>query len=146
MVGPGVSWGSYSAAKKRLVYANTDGQLYTHASEAANGADFEAWRQEPILDFGNKRRRDLLEEIWFDIVGGGDFSIDAYHRGGNTAKELTGAAWEALDSVSCNDPDKAVIYLAKSNRLHQIQWGTDRMNETSSVNGITFRYSEQSEH
>jgi hypothetical protein len=146
MAGPGVTWGQYSATKKRLVYANTDGQLYTHASEAADGADFEAWRNEPILDFRNKRRKDILKEVWFDIVDGGDFSIDVFYRGGDTAKEITGAAYTLLGSISCNDPDRPFITTTKTNRLHQIRWGTDRMNEASCVNGITFRYLEGQEH
>jgi len=140
MVGSSATWSYYTAAKKRLVYANTNGHLYTHASEAADGSGFEGWRHETVLDFGNKRRKDILSEIWFDIAGGGNFSIDVYHRGGDTVQEITGAAWSLLGSISCDSPDKPFINLTKNNRLHQIRWGTDRMNESFSVNGITFRY------
>jgi hypothetical protein len=139
-------WAHYTAIRDRLVYANTDGHLYYQTSEGLDNSDLDGYRIEPIIDFGEPKRKDLLKEIWFDLAYSGDYSIDVYHRGGNTTGEVKNASWTALPSLSHNSPAKPVIYTAQSARLHQIKWGTAVRNARFEVNGITFKYEPQSEN
>ena len=139
------TWAYYMAMRDRLVYANTDGKLYYHISEALDGSDLDGYRIEPILDFGDSKRKDLLKEIWFDLGLSGNYSIDIYHRGGNTVGEVLAASWTALQSLSHNSPERPVIYPAKSARLHQIKWGTNLKDEKFEVSSITFKYEPQSD-
>jgi len=130
---------------RRLVYGGTDGQLYYQETESLNGAALDSYRIEPIMDFGNPYRKDILQEIWLDLAAGGNFSIDIYYRGGNTVEEVEGNSWTLLGSISCNHPVKPVLYTSQTNRFHQIKWGTDGTNEKYTVSKITFKYMEQSE-
>lgn len=134
------TWAYYTAERQRLVYANTDGKLYYHSSNALNATDIDGYRIEPIMDFGNKGKRDILQEIWFDLVETGSYSIDVYHRGGSTAGEVDAASWTSLGSVSLDSPDYPVVRLSENYKLHQIKWGTDLKDEKFAVNGITFKY------
>ncbi len=106
---------------------------------------FVAYRIEPVLDFGNPYRFDLLQEIWFGITDGGVFSIDVYHRSGDTLGELEADSWTQLDSLSCNNPTRPVVHVNKNARMHQIKWGTDKVSEKFQVNDITFKYEEGSD-
>ncbi|MFX0194551.1 MAG: hypothetical protein ACFFCW_00390 [Candidatus Hodarchaeota archaeon] len=126
-----------------LVYANTNGYLYYCTGEDLNGSNINGYRIEPVLDFGDRIRRDSINEIWFDIPTTGSFSIDVSYRSGDTTGELEAASWTSIGSVSCNSSDNPVLYLPNtisSARLHQIKWGTDLKDEKFIVNGITFKY------
>ena len=134
------TWSYFTSSRQRLVYANTDGYIYYHTGETLDGSALDGYRIEPIMDFGDKERRDTLQEIWFDLVESGDFSIDVYHRGGSTVGEVNAASWSQLDSVSHYAPEYPVIYCNKNDKLHQIKWGTDAASEKWCVNGIKFKY------
>jgi len=123
-----------------LVYANTDGYLYHCINEDLNGSDIDSYRIEPVMDFGDRLRWDLLSEIWFDIATVGDFSIDVSLRSGDTTGELEAASWTSAGSVSCNGIANPVLYVNQNARLHQIKWGTDKKDEKFIVNGITLKY------
>jgi len=131
------TWAYYTSNRQRLAMSNTDGKLYYRAGETDAGSALDGYRIEPVVDFGNKYRRDLLQEIWFDIAYGGNFSIDVSWRGGDTTGELVDASWTSLGSVSCNDPTvPAIRNISQSARMHQIKWGTDAASEPWRVNGI----------
>jgi hypothetical protein len=138
------TWAYYTSERNRLVYANTDGQLYYHTSEGIAGANLDGYRIEPILSFGDPKRYDKLQEVWFDIGYSGNFSIDVSWRGGNTVGEVNDASWISLGSISCNDNARPFLPVNRNQRLHQIKWGTDLKNEKFEVNGITFRYTQSS--
>jgi hypothetical protein len=107
----------------------------------------DGYRIEPVLDFGNPRRKDVFKEIWFDLAEVGDFTIDISHRSGNTSGEVVSQAWTPLGSLSCDSPDPpALRNFAKTARMHQIRWGTTSDNEKFAVNKITFKYTPGSEN
>lgn len=136
------AFAEYVSALDRLVYSNTDGKLYYHIGEGLNGSNINGYRIEPILDFGNAKREDLLQEIWFNLGRVGDYSIDIYYRSGNTVGEVTDSTWTNIGSLSHNSPSMPMIRVHDSTfaRLHQIKWGTDLKNETFQVGDISFRY------
>ena len=119
------TWSDYVGAGmgERLVYANTDGHLYYQGGDDFNGLDYDGVRVEPILDFGDSYRKDILAEIWFDSPQHGDFSIRVDHRKGNTVGELVRAGWETRGNINLNSPDRAMVKVNKTARLHQIRWG-----------------------
>ena len=130
----------YVSSSPRMAFANTDGQAYFRSTEANNEGDIDGYRIEPILDFNQPENKDLLLEIWFDIVDHGEFSIYLEHRSGDTIAECENASFTAVDSISCDDPANAVCYLSKLGRFHQIKWGTDAKDEKFGVNAIEFKY------
>ncbi len=134
------TWAYYASQRQRLVYSNTDGHLHYRASEGLNGEAIDGYRVEPIMDFGDPISKKLLSEIWFGIGYSGNFSIDVYHRAGNTVGELVLEDWDSIGSISCNSPDPPVIYTSKNNRYHQIKWGTNLADEKFEVNWIDFKY------
>ncbi len=134
-------WSDFTASNTKTMFGNTDGQVYNIAGESS----LSSYREEPILDFGNKRTFKNLLEIWFEIGETGDFSINVYHRGGNTTGELLAQSWDNLGSVSLENPYDCVVKMNKNSRLHQIKWGTDSNDEKYVVNGIVFKYTEGSE-
>jgi hypothetical protein len=142
------TWTDYigSGIGEKLVYANTDGHLYYQAEDTFNGIDFEGYRVEPILDFGDSTRKDLLEEIWFDLAIAYNFNIRVWHRVGDTVGEVREATWIELGLVSHNSPDKAVLYPAQSGKFHQTRWGTVNKKEPFRVSKITYKYAPQSTH
>lgn len=135
----GNTWSYYFSRLNSLAFGNADGHVYYVGSESTT----DAYRIEPILDFGDKGRKDLLLEIWFGLGYVGDYSIDVYHRGGDTEAEVRSASWTNIGSVSCNSPATAVIYPGLTKRLHQIKWGTDAASERFTVNFIDFVYAPQ---
>ena len=138
------AWAYYTAARERLMYANTDGKVYQHATDGLATANLDGYRIEPVLDFGDKKHKKYLQEVWFDIAYSGAFSIDVYYRGGDTLGETVVATWSTLGSLSCNSIERAVIdcpnNVDTNNRLHQIKWGTDKVDEPFQITGITFVY------
>ena len=138
------SWAYYTAERERFVYANIDGKLYTHTGENLNGSDIDGYRIEPVMDFGLPYNYKILKEIWFDIGFTGAFSIDVYHRSGDTVGEIIVASWDSIGSVSCNDNERPVLHVDKSARLHQIKWGTDLASEKFEVSLIDFKYTTDS--
>lgn len=139
---------SYAAINDQLVFANTDGEVYYLSGETDDGNDWEGYRIEPILSFGNPKRRDLLKEVWFGITEAGAYSIDIYYRQGETVAEVLNEAWVSAGSISTDDPSlpKINIHAPKMSRYYQIKWGTDLKNEKFEVNKITFRYEAGSEY
>lgn len=138
-------WAFYTSYQKYLVYANTDGKVYTHSSEKITSSTLDGYRIEPILDFGDAKRKDLLQEIWFQFGYLSSNSIHVYHRSGDTVGETQGAAWTDLGTLAMN-ADKPVVILSQTARLHQIKWGTDSNSEYFEVNKITFKFIPQSEN
>ena len=137
-------WGDFVTETPRLVLSNTDGQIYYRGGEDDAGSDFNGYRIEPILDFGSPEDKDLLLEIWFALSGGmGSYSLYVSYRGGDTVGEVVNSGWTNLTEVSADSPSNAVCRLAKTNRYHQIKWGTDAKNETFEVNAIEFKYVRQ---
>jgi len=67
-------------------------------------------------------------------------SIDFYWRGGDTVAEVEQQDWTSLGSISMNNPAKPVIYPDRTERLHQIKWGTDLKSEPFSVPELQFGY------
>ena len=135
------TWDENFEDKRRLAYGASDGKLrYSFGESMPSTDNLDGYRIEPILDFGDSTRDDLLEEIWFEMGIIGSYSIDVSHRSGNTVGELTAQGWTALDSVSCNSPSDAVVRCGKNAKLHQIKWGTNLDAEKFEVNGITFKY------
>jgi len=135
-------WGDYTHHKYRIAYANTDGHLYYSFNESdLSGSNLDGYRIEPILDFGDSQRREIIQEIWFSIGVIGSYSIDIYYRNGDTVGELIGESWTSIGSISCDSPAEPVIYPdLNAKRLHQIKWGTNLNDEKFEVNGITFKY------
>jgi len=133
-----VTYAYHTAQRGRLVYANTNGYVYDHSTEALATAALDSYRIEPILSFGDPKRHDLLSEIWFDISVSGGFSIDVSWRGGNTTGEVNDESWTSLGSISCDDNSRPFLPVNQNQRLHQIKWGTDAKDEKFEVNGITF--------
>jgi hypothetical protein len=136
-------WVDFVSSRQELAFGETDGHSYYVATEADVGSDFDGYRVEPILDFGRPNDKDMLLEIWFDIVNTGSYSLYVSYRGGNTVAEVKNSSWTELGEVSFNDPANAITRLAQVNRLHQIKYGTDGANEPFVINGIEFRYSPQ---
>jgi len=141
------TWQAYLSVNTLPVFGGTDGHFYTHTTEADKGSDINGFREEPILYFGNKRTYKDLLEIWFDVVEKGDFAIDVYHRGGNTAGEVEASAYELVGTLSMSSPPSGQykVNINKNMRMHQIKWGSDLQNEKFMVNGIVFKYTESSE-
>jgi len=141
--GASATWADYTTTGKFLMYAHTDGHAYASSSEAIAGVALEGFREEPVLYFGNRRRYDELKEIWFDVGESGDFSIDVFHRSGNTTGQLRDSGWTSIGSVSCNSANESMIYVHEDPaRLHQIKWGgTGKF----VISGITFKYTESTE-
>ncbi len=126
-----------------LSISNTDGHLYTLGTEkdsTTSGTGWNGYRVEPVINFSQNGDRDLLEEIWLESVETGDYSIDIYHRGGETVSECKNSVWTSLGSISCNDPADPYLPVKKNHRFHQIKWGTDLEDEAFVVTGIEFKY------
>ena len=134
------TWAFYVSEKPTLVYSNTNGHTYTHTSNALVTAAIDGHRIEPVMDFGNKNRRDKLLEIWLDVGFSGNFSVDISHRSGSTTGEVIAASWTSLGSISQNSIEHPVLRVDQPDKLHQIKWGTDGADEPFEVNGITFKY------
>jgi len=136
-------WVDFISSRQEVVLAETDGHTYYIATEADAGSDLDGYRVEPVLDFGRPNDKDMLLEIWFDIVNTGSYSMYVSYRGGNTLAEVKNSSWIQLGEVSFNDPANAITRLAEVNRFHQIKYGTDGANEPFVINGVEFRYSPQ---
>jgi len=136
-------WSDIVSENPYVMCANTDGYTYALQGTTDNNSNYTGERVEPILDFGRPNDKDLLLEIWFNMVDYGNFNMYCHYRGGDTVSECSNAAWEVLSEVSCNNPANAVVYLAKTNRFHQIRYGTDAENESFGVNSIEFKFEPQ---
>lgn len=140
------TWADYTHHKTRLVHGHEDGHLYYQYGETDNGSHIDGYRIEPVLDFGDSTRKDTLSEIWFSIGKAGSFSIDVYHRSGETLGELEDESWTSVGSISCNNPATPKINVNQTARLHQIKWGTDLGDEKFEVNKIVFKFIPQSNY
>ena len=97
------------------------------------------------MDFGHIFYHKTLLEIWFGIALSGSYSIDIYHRSGDTIGELIGESWTSLGSISCNNNERPVLPCGITARYHQIKWGTDLKDERFRVTDIVFKYEVQSD-
>ncbi len=134
------TWGWYVSETQSMIYANTDGYVYQHTSETLAGSALDGFIISPMLDFGNKSRRDTLEEIWVDLTETGSFSLDFYHRSGSTSGEVDKQNWTSIGSISCDDPEYPMLRYTKQDKIHQFKIQTDLGSEKFSINGVTFRY------
>lgn len=140
-------WAHYLSARERMVFSNTDGHLYYQSGESLSGAALDGYRIEPILDFGDIKRKDLLQEIWIDVGLTGSYDLDFYWRGGDTVGEVEAASWTSLGVISCNSPaTPSLRNFSKPARLHQIKWGTDAANEKFEVSKIILKFQPLSEN
>jgi hypothetical protein len=135
-----ITWADLTSMAQRLVYSNIDGHLYYHSGDDLDGGNLDGYRVEPILDFGDKYRVDLLQEIWMDFDRVGAFSVDIYHRSGDTIGEVLAQNWTSIGSISCDSPSEPKLSVDKNARLHQIKWGTELKNERFQVSRIRFHY------
>jgi hypothetical protein len=139
------SFAYYDRSYDHFMFANTDGHTYTHETDSYDGSHYTGYRVEPILDFGNPRRTDLLGEIWFDLASSANIEINLYWRGGDTVGEVVGNAWESIGTISHFAPGHPFAGVNKSARLHQVKWEVTNENERFQVNGITFKFTVGSE-
>jgi len=137
------TWAKYTTQYQRLAYANTDGRLYIQTGDDYDGSAFEGYRVEPIFDFGERLRMDRVVEVWLEVTQQVDVDVNFYWRGGATVAEVIGKAWESIGSINCNNPAAAVLYMDKTDRLHQFKWGTDGAAEGYEADGLIFKYIEQ---
>jgi len=135
----------YDKGYDHVVFSNIDGHTYLHETDTYNGSNYTGYRIEPVLDFGNSRRSDLLTEIWFDLVSSSNHIITIYWRGGNTLGEIMSSAWQSVGTISHLSPNQPFIPLSKDARLHQIKWEVVNQNERFQINGITFKFTTGSE-
>ena len=140
------TWGGYTQGLLATVFGNNNGRTYYNYGEDKAGAAWEAYRIEPALDFGDRTRKDRLLEIWFGSGETGSFNIDINWRGGDTAAEVENASWESLGSINLNNPNNPVLYVDKTERIHQIKWGTDLADEKFMVNEIQFNFIPQGKY
>jgi hypothetical protein len=130
------TWANFTSSQTRLMFGGTDG----YVKYASGESTVDAYRVEPIMNFGDRDRCDLLLEVWFSLAETGSFLIDLYHRSGDTTGELENQAWTSIGTINCDNPDYAVAYVNQNAKLHQIKWGTDAANEKFNVNEIVFKY------
>jgi len=129
---------------KKPVFGTSDGYVYQIAGDTLpSTSNLSSYRVEPILDFGDPYVMKTVTEIWFDIVAGGDYSIDVSYRVGDTTKELLGASWTALGSLSLNDPAEPYLPVSVTGRKIQFKWGTDVDSEYFSINAIHLVYDKE---
>jgi len=140
-MGPKVKWSDLTSPSTEAVMGYDDGHLYQFIGGSDPiEASHNAYRIEPIMDFGNPTKKKLLNEIWFDIGISGNFSIKVWHRFGDTVGEVEGQGWTELDTVSCNSPEvPAVRGMSPSAgaKFHQIRWGNESNGAQFEVNRIT---------
>ncbi len=138
------SWGLVTRQLPYLVFAYTNGHLYTNSGEDNDGINITAARQEPVLDFGLPNRKKRVLEVWFDFPAASSF--DDFYVAWSTGDSLANmSAVEVLKSTIDTDSSNAVIYMDKTARFHQPQWfrtGDDQF----SVNEIRIKYQVQGEY
>lgn len=140
-----IPWTYYVDSNERLMMGALNYVLYQTGDDRYNGTLW-AYRYEPIMDFGEAWKRDLLKEIWFSVSYTGAWNIAVYHRSGNTVGEVLAATWTSLGTVSCNSVYDPVAYCNKSARFHQIYYRNITDDQRVQIEKITFRYETQSEH
>ena len=98
------TWAYYLTTRQRLVYANTDGKLYYQSSENLDAADIDAYRIEPILDFGLPYNYKLLKEMYGKTLSAGEWGQtvkdvrDAWlHLGGSSENKKDPVSWTEKD-------------------------------------------------
>jgi hypothetical protein len=140
-----------TAPLTRVFFENDDGYVYAYEGNSRyfdvtgfTEFAFDMSRTEPVLDFGNPRRTDLITEIWFDIPVAVNVTITVQWRGGDTLGELSAASFATIGTISANSPSQPFISTSQSARLHQILWTASSMTDLQ-VNGITFKYQPGSE-
>jgi hypothetical protein len=146
MINAGLRWGDLFTSGNRIVFSNTDGHTYYLSGYSDNTANYDSYRTEPAINFGGNNFKSLLLEIEFALSKVGNYNIYCRYRGADSPGEIENASWELLPSVNCNSPSNAITRLAKLNKYHQIKWGTSGANENFSINGITFKYSQEGQY
>jgi hypothetical protein len=96
-----------------------NGDIYKHLGDTFDGAIYDGYRIEPIMNFGDPKRKKTLHEIWFGIADGSqgsetavtdDPGIDVYLRVGETTREVINATWRYIGSVMTAEyPGSSVV-------------------------------------
>jgi hypothetical protein len=139
------SFAYYDRSYDHFMFSNTNGNTYKHETDSYYGSNYTGYRVEPILDFGNPRRTDLLGEIWFDFASSINLLVNLYWRGGDTAGEVVASAWQSIGTISHLSPGQPFAAVNKSARLHQLKWEVTNAGERFQINGITFKFTPGSE-
>jgi len=130
----------YDSDQWKLMLGGTSQHIYEYSGTSDAVGNLDGYRIEPIMDFGNPFIKKRVKEVWFEVIAGGDYSIDLSWRGGDTVKEVTAASWSSVGNVNINSPQKPVIDIDQTHRLHQMKWGTNLDAEDYQVNKITIGY------
>lgn len=133
------NWGILTKQLPYLVFATTNGHLYTNSGEDNNGTDLTAERLEPILDFREPDIKKRILEIWFSFVGGKTASINDLKvmlKSGDAPHLLTTYLLTPTIDTSVGD---VVIYIDKTARYHQLYWYR-RGDDQFSVSEIRIKY------
>jgi len=138
-------WTYYIDERERLIIGTDNYVLYQTGDSAYNTSIF-AYRYEPIMDFGEAWKRDLLKEIWFSFTYSGNWTITVSHRSGNTIGELLNSTMVSIGTLSCNSLYDPVVRCNKPGRFHQILYSHLVDDQRVQIEKITFRYETQSEH
>ena len=127
--------------------SHEDGYIYYEGGTTQNGSDFDGYRIEPVMDFGDPNRKKHLLEIWMGFGKVGVYYVDLYWRGGDTAAECESHSWESLGTIRpCAATSAPVAYLSKNERFHQIKWGCDSKEQPFEVNRIDFYFHPQGKY
>jgi hypothetical protein len=128
---------SYAGAEQGSVY-------YNGYNASNNGAAYDAYRIEPVLNFGGMRKS-LILGIWFNharYLSSG--TINVYYRGGNTLGQTTSASWTLMGIMHAANADYNIVRplsgVNVNNRYHQIKWGSSGTSDLFSVREIKFDY------
>jgi hypothetical protein len=136
-------WTRAAGQTRKPVFANTDGHTYQITGETIpSTGNLDGYRIEPIMDFGNNDFN-RVQEVWFGVFQGGNYSIDVSWRVGNTVKELLAQSWTAVGSVSLNNPYEPALRMDQVGKYHQMKWGSNLDSEKYSVNWIKFNYTNE---
>jgi len=141
------AWTRASTEYRKPVFGAADGHTYQITGDTLpSTANLDGYRVEPILDFGFPYNQKIVRELWFEIVSGGNYSLDVYYRAGDTTKEVLAASWTSVGSLSLNSPAEPKLNCDILGRKIQIKWGTNVDSEYFSVNGIHFVYDIESSY
>lgn len=144
-VAGGLTWTQLSTQPaKKIVFGNTDGKLYGLYGETNAGTAMQTHRVEPILDFGDQYRKDLLLEIWIQSANYSATPVTIRWRGGDSVEEIEKKSFTIIGTVSFADNLRPVLYTSQIARMHQIMWQINDANMDFSINNFNFGYVGQS--
>lgn len=134
----------YDSDEWKLMLSGTDGHVYSYGGYAttnsAQPANLDGYRIEPIMDFGNPWIPKRVTEVGFEVITGGDYTIDLSWRGGDSVKEVMAASWTSVGTLNINSPSEPFISFDQNHKLHQMKWGTNGDSEDFQVNKVRVGY------